>query len=260
MKKGLPILLGFVIVLTVTVVLVSSDEKGGPRITITEPNFNFGFAPEGSYMAHEYILKNTGDERLEIKRVRTTCGCASAPVKKMSLDPDEETTVTVIFNSTRYFHKTSKAAIISTNDPTRPSEKVTFIADMDTVKPRVITPEPKKINLGKGENMNRTGTALIRNISEQAITVQVIDYYSECLEEPELASIDISDVQASEASTHKVSFAVDIPIGEKAEVSFKVKEEIPTGEIVRASFTIAAMDKNGKEVTRVTIPVSGGGK
>jgi len=241
MKKYYSIILVLVVAIFLLSGTVSSQEKKGARITIEEPNFDFGFAPEGTYMAHEFVIKNTGDEALDIKRVRTTCGCTSAPVKKMNLEPDEETTITIVFNSTRYFHKTSKAAIISSNDPTRPSEKVTFIADMDTVKPRSITPNPRIIDLGKGDKFSRTATATIKNISESALTIQIIDYFSEFLDEPPLT-------------------AIPLPVGESVDVTVPVKEEIPAEEFVRASFTVAAMDKDGLELSRITIPVFGGGE
>ena len=241
MRKIYPFILISILSIVVVVGIVSSQEKKGPRILIAEPNFDFGFAPEGTFMVHEYTIKNVGDEPLEIKRVRTTCGCTSAPVKKMRLEPNEETTITVIFNSTRYFHKTSKAAIISTNDPTRPSEKVTFIANMDTVKPRSITPVPRKIDLGRGNNFKKNAKVTIRNISDEPLTLQVIDYYKEYLNEPQLS-------------------AVDLPVGGTVDASVSVREDIPEGEIIRSSFTIAAMDKDGKEVTRITVPVVGGGK
>ena len=241
MRKLYPFILILALVMIVIVGIVSSQEKKGPRISIVEPNFNFGFAPEGTFMVHEYIIRNIGDESLDIKRVRTTCGCTSAPVKKMHLEPGEETTITVIFNSTRYFHKTSKAAIISSNDPTRPSEKVTFIADMDTVKPRSIAPVPRKIVLGRGDNFKKNSKVTIKNISDEPLTLEVIDYYKEYLNEPQLS-------------------LVDFPVGETAEVTVSIRDDVPSGEIVRSSFTVAAMNKDGKELTRITIPVVGGGK
>ena len=230
-----------VALITLLVGLLISQEKTGPRISIDEPNFNFGFAPEGSFMVHQYVIRNIGDEPLQIKRVRTTCGCASAPVKKNLLQPNESTVVTLIFNSTRYFHKTSKAAIISTNDPTRPSEKITFIADMDTVKERAIIVEPKKINVGKGTEFKRHNKAEVKNISNAPVSVQVIDYYAEFLDEPKLSAMTIEP-------------------GGKIDIEVSINRKIPGDEVIRASFTIAAMDNSGKELTRITVPVFGGGE
>jgi len=220
--------------------LASQDKIEGPRISIDEPNFDFGFAPEGTFMVHEFTLRNIGTEPLEIKRVRTTCGCASAPTKKNLLQPGEETKIPLIFNSTRYFHKTSKAAIISTNDPTTPSEKITFIADMDTTKERAIAPNPIKIDVGHGASFARENKLKIMNISREPITIRLVDYYAEYLEEPRLATAEVAAK------------------GE-AEITVTVKQTIPGDEIIRASFTIAAVDKKGQELTRITVPVSGGG-
>ena len=240
-------LLAVVSVVVLMVALGGSQEIKGPRIEIDESNFDFGFAPEGTFMVHEYVIRNIGDEPLIIKRVRTTCGCTSAPVKKTKIDPGDSTTITIIFNSTRYFHKTSKAAIISTNDPTRPSEKITFIANMDTTSPRAITPEPRKINLGKGDTFKKTDSVFVQNISEQPVTLKLVDYYKEYLKEPVIKS------QANPQATGEVT----IKPGEKAVIVVSVRDDIPPAEIVRASFTVAALDANGKEVTRITVPVFG---
>ncbi len=235
--------------LILAVGLVIAQEEKGPRILISEPNFDFGFAPEGSFMVHEYVIKNIGDEPLIIKRVRTTCGCTSAPVRKTKIDPGDSTTITIIFNSTRYFHKTSKAAIISTNDPTRPSEKITFIADMDTTKPRAITPNPRKINLGRGDNFVRVDSVEISNISEQPVTLKLVDYYK-----PYIDHIEIKPVGGESTGS------VTINPGQKAVAVVYIRQDVPSTEIIRASFTIAALDSTGKEITRITVPVFGGGR
>ncbi len=217
-----------------------SQERKGPRISVVEPNFDFGFAPEGAVMVHEYVIRNIGDEDLVIKRVRTTCGCATAPVKKTVLAPGEETTVTIIFNSTRYFHKTSKAAIISTNDPERPSEKITFVADMDTTKPRAITAKPRILDVGRGEEFRRENTVKIYNLTDDTLTLAVVDYYREFLDEPKLSS-------------------VSLPPKGTTDVKVSIRREVPASDVIKASFTVAAMDKMGKQVTRITVPVMGGG-
>ena len=219
---------------------VSQEGEKGPRIAITEANFDFGFAPEGTYMVHEYVLKNIGTEPLEIKRVRTTCGCTSAPVKKNLLQPDEATVVTLWFNSTRYFHKTSKAAIISSNDETRPSEKITFVADMDTTKERAIIPVPRKIDLGRGTDLKKEFKVSIKNISSETVTLKVVDFYGELLDAPVLTVTEL----APKAQT---------------DVIIKVKSVLPAEESIRGSFTIAALNKNGIETTRITVPVASGG-
>ena len=260
MRRIYPFIL-VVLLLVITIGTVISQEKQGPRITIEEPNFDFGFAPEGTFMAHEYVIKNTGDEPLEIKRVRTTCGCTSAPIKKMHLEPGEETTITIIFNSTRYFHKTSKAAIISTNDPTRPSEKITFIANMDTVKPRAITPKPRKIDLGNVNDFHRVDSVKIQNLSENDVTIQIVDYYEVFLEEPWIVGAKTPIIEGTSEGTDEPQYsAISIPVGGTATIKVSVRDDISPEEIIRASFTVSAMDKGGNELTRITVPVFGGGE
>jgi hypothetical protein len=212
-----------------------------PKINIVEPNFDFGFAPEGATMIHEYVVKNIGTEPLEISRVRTTCGCASAPVKKSLLQPKEETVITLIFNSTRYFHKTSKQAMISSNDPNVPSEIITFVADMDSVKSRSITALPRKVDVGSDAGFKRANVVKIKNLTNDIVTLKIVDFYNEVLDTPTLS-------------------ATEIAANGSIDMSVSVLATIPADNLIQGSVTLSANDKTGKEMSRLTIPVYGGGK
>ena len=41
----------------------------GPQLTIVEPQFDFGFAPQGSKLTHSFWLKSTGDDTLRIIQI-----------------------------------------------------------------------------------------------------------------------------------------------------------------------------------------------
>lgn len=207
---------------------------GQPRISISETNFDFGFAPEGAYMMHTYIIRNSGNDTLRIKRVRTTCGCTSAPLSKVAIAPNDSGDITIIFNSTRYFHKTSKAAIIATDDPERPSEKITFVAELDSSKFTTLKAFPKILDLGN----KKSGEVTIKNITSQPLALLVVDYYWYKISQPQPAT-------------------VDLPPNGSVTLNVSINEKVLPGENYNASFTVAALDKEGQEVCRLTIPVKG---
>lgn len=49
----------------------SSSTQGTPRITITEPGFQFDPAIEGDVITHEFTIRNTGTAPLEILKIQT---------------------------------------------------------------------------------------------------------------------------------------------------------------------------------------------
>ncbi|MCU0579431.1 MAG: DUF1573 domain-containing protein, partial [Desulfobacterota bacterium] len=43
---------------------------GGPQLTVPEPSHDFGEVAEGEVVSHEFTLRNTGTEALQIADVR----------------------------------------------------------------------------------------------------------------------------------------------------------------------------------------------
>ena len=57
---------------------IISSAVGGPKIEFAEPKFDFGKVPAGEIIKHAFAFTNTGDQTLEIKDVRPSCGCTTA--------------------------------------------------------------------------------------------------------------------------------------------------------------------------------------
>lgn len=52
--------------------------SAGPRAEFTETSFDAGVVQHGTLLEHEFVVKNTGDEPLQITEVRPSCGCTVA--------------------------------------------------------------------------------------------------------------------------------------------------------------------------------------
>ena len=63
-----------------------------------------------------YVL-NTGDERITITGVRTSCGCTAAVASDSVVDPGKQTQITVKFNPFGYMGEITKYIYISTSNP-----------------------------------------------------------------------------------------------------------------------------------------------
>ncbi len=236
----------FIILCLVAVAFAEGEAKPAttetgpfPEIVIPEQRFDFGFSPEGYFMVHSYAVKNEGEGELRIQRIRTTCGCTSAPMKKMQLEPGEETEVTVIFNSTRYKHNTSKSAIITSNDPVNRSLRVTFSANMDSTG-FLFDIEPRALNIPRGEDPPEKMNFIITNSTGENIELNIVDYSADILAEPELDDKKIKK-------------------GGSAELKLALNDDFdPAAHYIKSSVTLEATGA-GKSPIRFTIPVKGSG-
>ncbi|HHH80569.1 MAG TPA: DUF1573 domain-containing protein [candidate division Zixibacteria bacterium] len=218
---------------------VSAASWAQPKLYIPEPTFDFGYMPEGTYVVHKFVIKNTGKDVLKIRRIRTTCSCTWAPIKTHIIKPGEQTELSLFFNSARYFHRTAKAAIIITNDPEAPAEKVMIIANMDTAKQTTVLVVPWKLDLGVGWKFKPQGTVKIKNMSHKPVTLKIIDYFDEALEEPVLSTSQLQP-------------------GTWTELKISVKKNAAKEHYIHASVTVSVLGQAGNEITRFTIPVCGG--
>jgi len=218
------------------------------RISFDSDNFDFGFAPQGNaYLVHYYTVKNMGEDTLHIDRVRPTCGCTAAPMKKSDIAPGESSEIGAIFRLSGYKSATSKSIKVESNDPTHKTMNLRFSANMDTAAwldtlqgPRLLC-EPTIIDLGKGDLFKANAKFMVRNPSDKKLKIKVIDYTGDIISAPK---IRVPELKA----------------GKSADIEIAVlKEYDPTSEI-KASITLAGLDDSGSEVTRFTVPIIGGGK
>lgn len=78
--------------------------------------FDFGVAYPNNKLVHQFVLKNAGNEPLEITDVRTSCGCTAAVVSNKSIAAGATGAISVTMSTAvpGVMHKT---ATVVTNDP-----------------------------------------------------------------------------------------------------------------------------------------------
>ena len=89
MRKGL--LLGCLLLVVCGVVAMAT-----PELTVDEPDYNFGSIGLGYLVKHTFVLQNTGDEIMEIIRVRASCGCTTTDLPTNRLAPGESVPLEVL--------------------------------------------------------------------------------------------------------------------------------------------------------------------
>jgi len=59
----------------------------GPEITVDQPVHDYGSIGQGYMVKHTFVLQNTGDQMLEIIRVRASCGCTTTELTTDRMAP-----------------------------------------------------------------------------------------------------------------------------------------------------------------------------
>jgi hypothetical protein len=129
----------------------SATAAVGPRIAFDALGHDFGNVIAGRTAIHLFRFKNTGDQKLVIQDVTSSCGCTAAVLKSSEVLPGEAGQIEVRFsaNSAGPFRKTIG---VSSNDPRQPATTLTVSA---TVTPD-LDYEPHYIKLVTDDPNYRT--------------------------------------------------------------------------------------------------------
>ncbi len=123
------------------VVAVSPVFSEQPKISIPEPSFHFGKVKQGHIASHQFVVKNIGSAELQIQRIVPGCGCTATNITKKKLLPNEESIITVDFDTTGFLGKKVRNVSVETNDPKMPVAILTMQGMIEadvSVKPRVV--------------------------------------------------------------------------------------------------------------------------
>ena len=91
------------------------DTANVPKIQLVETLYNFGEITEGVVIKHSFKFKNTGKTPLVITDVQTTCGCTVPTWNKNPIQSNEDSDITVEFNSAGKEGKMDKPITIIAN-------------------------------------------------------------------------------------------------------------------------------------------------
>lgn len=115
---------------------VPGVEDSGEQYSVIEvvPDFfDFGEIQYGEIVNYTFVVKNSGNDVLEIRRLSTSCACTSAEIEKEILNPGEETNLFVTYDTglmTGDHAKGNQERIIyiKNNSPVDPQIEITIKA------------------------------------------------------------------------------------------------------------------------------------
>lgn len=115
-----------------------------PIIFFENPDFDFGKVYKGNKVEHVFKFENRGNDTLEIKKVKPSCGCTAAVLSNNTILPGKTGEVKATFNSRSYRGTVRKTIAVLSNDPDTPSHKLTISGEII----EEISVKPQNINFG----------------------------------------------------------------------------------------------------------------
>lgn len=117
-------------------------------------------------------LFNKGTDTLHITRVKTACGCTTAPLDKDRIAPGEYATLDITLRISSYSGSIGKSISISSNDPNNSSINYSIRADVFTP----ITINPKYLRLYNiAPQVESTSSVVLKNNTDKDITIKKVE-------------------------------------------------------------------------------------
>lgn len=99
--------------------LSAKELANAPSVKIDNPEVNFGKLKQNEKFEHSFVLTNTGNSILYIRKIKASCGCTAVQPEKREIEPGESVNILTIFNSAGKRGNQNKNVTIITNDPKR---------------------------------------------------------------------------------------------------------------------------------------------
>jgi hypothetical protein len=117
------------LILIFSTLSLGNEGKPSPDILVLPESVDFGEVEKGEKVSTKLEVRNVGEEKLLIKRVRTSCGCTAALLSSDVIEPEGKAEIEVSFRSRREGHFRHYVSIES-NDPDEPVKRVVIEGDV----------------------------------------------------------------------------------------------------------------------------------
>ncbi len=135
-----------------------ADAADGPKMVVAEKIKDMGTVAQGEVLSIDFEIVNEGDEPLQIKAVRPTCGCTVAEYDR-EIQPGKTGYIKAKLETRDFSGPISKSILIMTNDPQDPTLTVvikTVVHPYVEVLPRALV----RFNAVQHEPMNQKVTVV----------------------------------------------------------------------------------------------------
>jgi hypothetical protein len=157
-------------------ILASVSLYAQPKIEIVGGNsFEFGKIYRGKIMERTIVVKNAGNQTLELGQVNVSCGCTGTVVSDNSIPPGKTGEIKITFNSTNFSDSIHKSVTINSNAANAPQNVVQFSGFV--VQEIAVTPQQFWF---RDAEVNRSSYATISLKNNSAEPISLVGYQSGC--------------------------------------------------------------------------------
>jgi len=144
---------------------------GAPGFRCAQTLHDFGLNWLGGSLDHVFIVRNEGDQELEILSVKPSCGCTVAKNFDRKIPPGGQGKIPVSINTKKVYGKFTKSITVNTNDPATPALRLRISG---LVK-RYVETQPRRVNFShiKDTTAERTLIATLTNNTEQSFVLHL---------------------------------------------------------------------------------------
>lgn len=116
--------------ITILIVLSAATLYAKSGIKFDRVVHDFGSIQQDTVVTVTFTFKNTGSSVLVIERIKTSCGCTNTSLSKKELNPGEQGTLEIAFDSAGYSGKVTRTITVCTNVPESKEVKLKIIANV----------------------------------------------------------------------------------------------------------------------------------
>jgi hypothetical protein len=146
-----------------------STNGTGAKIKFATPVYDFGKVAGGEVVKHAFAFTNIGTGLLELKDVRTSCGCTTAGTWTRQVEPGQSGTIPVEFHTGNFSGPVSKPVTVTCNDTNQPV--VTLQIKGTIWRPIELIPQTAMLNFLIGSPSNVSSVVRIVNNTEEPLTL-----------------------------------------------------------------------------------------
>jgi len=222
-------------ILSILFLLNGCSKPEPPKLILSEDRWYYGEVTPDQRPAHDFILKNEGEEKLVIESAYPSCPCVILNLIEKDIPPGEEVLLKTTFDPTGYEGEVSKIVTIKSNDPENLEKRIEATITVLHVPNPDIELSEQTFDLG---TINQEDTPLIKfDISNTGD-----------------ADLVIEEIISEELFSHNMELPLTIPAGEEFQAEVQIDEsQLKEGEFRKALRIMT----NDPQNTRVFIRIMG---
>ena len=146
-----------------------ATRSAGPKIRFAAPLWDFGKVVGGETVNHEFGFTNTGDQLLEIKDVKTTCGCATSGQWSRLVEPGKSGSIPIELYTEGLNGTVSKSVSLVSNATNPPPVSLQITGTVWW--PVEAMPKAVTLSFHSGTDSNVTAAVRVFNREKEPLTL-----------------------------------------------------------------------------------------